>query len=112
MDVQTGFEYDGPPEWAGLVRAALEEVVDPEMALDIVNLGLVCGVRGMPGRVEVRLTMTSAACPVSELIVDEARDALVAALGSDVHVDVQLVWDPPWTPERMSERARRAMGWS
>ena len=58
----------------------------------------------------VRMTMTSAACPVTDLIVEEvtAELAPLAPPGASVHVD--LVWEPPWTPERLSARARRFMG--
>jgi metal-sulfur cluster biosynthetic enzyme len=106
------FDFDGPPEWEPRIQAALERVIDPEMALDIVNLGLVYAVYATPGRVDVKLTMTSAACPVTELIVEELRDALTSELVQAIEVGTELIWDPPWTPERMSERARSAMGWS
>ena len=99
------------PPLPGEVRAELERVIDPEMALDIVSLGLVYDVETAPGRIGVRVTMTSAACPVAELIVADIEATLAAAYGDDVAVDVELVWDPPWTPEMMSERARQAMGW-
>lgn len=95
----------------GRVEAALRRVIDPEMSLNIVELGLVYGVEAEPGRARVRLTMTSAACPVAELIVDEVGHEVRAALGEGAEVDVELCWDPPWGPERMSERARAAMGW-
>jgi metal-sulfur cluster biosynthetic enzyme len=102
---------DDPPPTPEAVRAALGAVIDPEMAIDIVSLGLVYGVQAQPGRIAVRLTMTSAACPVAELIVDDIAATLVRAYGEGVEVDVQLVWDPPWTPDMMSDRARHAMGW-
>jgi metal-sulfur cluster biosynthetic enzyme len=112
------FEYDGPPELEQRIAAALARVVDPEMALDIVNLGLVYGVyvapqadAAAPRHLDVMLTMTSAACPVAELIIEDVRGALQRELGGDVTVEVALVWEPPWSPERMSPRARLAMGW-
>ena len=105
------FPYTGEPARLPVVKAALKRVVDPEMALDIVALGLVYGVDLEPGRAHVRLTMTSAACPVTEFIVDEVAHELRSALGRDVKVDVQLCWDPPWEPARMSPGARSAMGW-
>ena len=93
------------------IEEALRGVIDPEMALDIVNLGLVYGIHVEPQRVRIDLTMTSAACPVAELIIDEVQEVLHQTLGDDVAVEVNLVWDPPWTPERMSPRARAVMGW-
>jgi len=105
------FEYSGEPALGDRIARALHRVVDPEMALDIVELGLVYGVTAEVDAVCVRITMTSAACPVSELIVDEVEYELGRVLGEGACVEVDLVWDPPWAPERMSERARSAMGW-
>lgn len=103
------FPYDGPAELEAPVVRALTNVVDPEFALTIVDMGLVYGVTVDDDRVHVALTMTSAACPVADLIVDEAGTELSRIAGTRA-VDVELVWVPAWTPERMSERARRFMG--
>lgn len=103
------FPYAGPAALEPQVVRALTNVVDPEFALTIVDMGLVCAVTVDDERVHVRLTMTSAACPVADLIVDEAG-AELARIAGDRTVDIELVWEPPWTPERMSERARRFMG--
>jgi metal-sulfur cluster biosynthetic enzyme len=93
-----------------LAEAALRRVIDPETALDIVALGLVYGIEVAGSDLKLRLTMTSAACPVSELIMEEAGREVSQAL-PDMNVTVELCWDPPWTPERMSPAAREAMGW-
>ena len=93
------------------VRDALSRVVDPEAGVNIVDLGLVYGVEVTPRRVQVRMTMTSAACPMTELIVDDMHEQLAAVLPPDVAIDVELVWDPPWTPDRMSQAARSIFGW-
>ena len=105
------FEYHGDPAAGPAIAAALHRVVDPEMSIDIVDLGLGYGVRHRPGRVDLRITMTSPACPVSEWIVAEIGAELRAALGSQTEVETDLVWEPPWDPERMSPRARSLMGW-
>lgn len=102
------YPYDGPDALRDPVLKALTGVVDPEFALTIVDLGLVVDVRIDDERLHVALTMTSAACPVADLIVDDAADALQPLAGERA-VDVELVWTPEWTPERMSERARRFM---
>ena len=107
----SAFDYSGPPELAPAIAAALRRVVDPEMALDIVGLGLVYGVEIRGPDAHVRITMTSAACPVAEMIIDDVVDALSGVLGDGAKVECDLVWDPPWAPERMSPRARSAMGW-
>ena len=110
MNADARYEYVGDPGLAPLIRKALKGVIDPEMALDVVELGLVYRVEAAPDATRVRITMTSAACPVTEYIVEEVGHALRAAR-PQVPVDVELTWDPPWDPQRMSESARSAMGW-
>jgi metal-sulfur cluster biosynthetic enzyme len=90
---------------------ALRAVEDPEAGMSIVDLGLVYGVEVAPSRIRVRMTMTSPACPVAPYIVEEAVAAIRAAAADVPDVDVELVWDPPWTPERMSASARSRFGW-
>ena len=77
-------------------------------------IGLVYGVEApdADGGVTVRLTMTSAACPMADLIIDQVHDALAGAFGADALLTVDLVWDPPWTPDRMSDLAREQFGWA
>jgi metal-sulfur cluster biosynthetic enzyme len=95
------------------VRDALRAVIDPEAGMNIVDLGLVYGIEvGGDGAVTLQLTMTSAACPMADMIVDNVHDALAGALGAGVPVTVDMVWDPPWTPERMSDFAREHFGWA
>jgi metal-sulfur cluster biosynthetic enzyme len=105
------FPYEGPPELLPVIAGALESVVDPEVALDIVNIGLVYGVHVENNRVDVNVTMTTAACPVTDVIVSDIEDALDRALDPELKIHVELVWEPPWTPERMSARAKSFMGW-
>jgi metal-sulfur cluster biosynthetic enzyme len=90
---------------------ALRRVVDPEMALNIVDLGLVYGIDVAADSVHVRLTMTSAACPVTDVIVEEVETELDRVLPPELRIGVELVWEPPWSAERMSDSARRFMGW-
>ncbi|HET7670188.1 MAG TPA: metal-sulfur cluster assembly factor [Burkholderiales bacterium] len=94
------------------VRAALKTVEDPEAGMNIVDLGLVYGVKLEPGRVRVDMTMTSPACPVAPYLVDEATAAIRAVAPEGTDVAVELVWEPPWTPDLMSEDAKGRFGWS
>jgi len=94
------------------VREALKSVEDPEAGMNIVDLGLVYAIEARPERVRVEMTMTSPACPVGAYLVDEAVAAIRAAAAEGTEVEVDLVWEPPWTPERMSPEARRRFGWS
>jgi metal-sulfur cluster biosynthetic enzyme len=93
------------------VREALRSVDDPEVGMNIVDLGLVYRIDIAAQLVRVEMTMTSAACPMGDMITDNARRAVSAALPEDLAVDVVLVWDPPWTPDLMSESARQTFGW-
>lgn len=93
------------------VRDALRRVIDPEAGINIVELGLVYAIEVEAARVTIDLTMTSPACPMGEMIVDEAREAVEALLPPGASVDLRLVWEPPWTPACMSESARAHFGW-
>ncbi len=93
------------------VLEALRSVDDPEVGINIVDLGLVCGVDLNAQRVRVELTMTSPACPMGDLICDQARRAVTALFPVGYPVDVELVWEPFWTPDRMSESAKQTLGW-
>ncbi len=96
------------------VYAALEQVYDPELYIDIVNLGLVYEVRvtERDGKsdVFVKMTMTSPACPAGPELVREVKEVL-AALGDEVgEVQVEVVLSPPWSPDLMTEEARDQLG--
>ena len=93
------------------VREALRGVDDPEAGMNIVDLGLVYGIEVADGAIAIDLTMTSAACPMADLIVDEVRAAAANVAPPGASVDVRLVWDPPWTPDRMSGVAKDHFGW-
>lgn len=92
------------------VASALREVIDPELGINIVDLGLVYGVHVEGGLVTVDLTMTTAACPLAEVVVDEARRRVEEIPGL-ARVDVRLVWDPPWSSARLSSDAKKVLGW-
>lgn len=116
-DAGLGFEPGAPVDAATIESAAwrlLGTCYDPEIPIDIVNLGLVYGCIVSPMgdgrfRIDVRMTLTAAGCGMGTLIADEARVKLEAIPGvAEVHVD--LVWDPPWSREMMSESAQLEMG--
>jgi len=93
------------------VWEALRGVSDPELGESVVDLGLIYGVECTPGCVRIDMTMTSPACPMGGLIAEEAEGAIRDACSEAKDVSVNVVFDPPWTPERMSEEARRRFGW-
>ncbi len=108
MEAQMSFP---PAVTEDAVRAALQRVIDPEVGMNIVDLGLVYGVAVTPDTVRVDLTMTTPACPMGEMIFDDAHEALAALVPANVNIDLALVWDPPWSPDRMSPHARERFGW-
>lgn len=92
------------------VLRALRAVLDPELGVDVVSLGLVYETSREGDRARVVMTMTSPACPLGEAIVEDARTAVESMVPGVRHADVELVFEPPWTPDRMSPEARRQLG--
>jgi metal-sulfur cluster biosynthetic enzyme len=88
---------------------ALRQVEDPELGMDIVDLGLMYDVEVENGTVKVIHTLTSMGCPVGPMIQQQIDEVVRALPGVD-DVDVELTWDPPWTPEKMSEDAKFILG--
>ena len=93
------------------VRTVLRSVIDPEVGLNIVDLGLIYGVAISDDKLHVDLTMTTPACPMGEMILDNARHALKTLVPADAGIELELVWEPPWNPGMMSEGARDHFGW-
>ncbi|HEX2493987.1 MAG TPA: metal-sulfur cluster assembly factor [Steroidobacter sp.] len=93
------------------IREGLRSVLDPEVGLNVVDLGLVYGIETAADRVHVRMTMTTPSCPMGSMIVDEARRAIEAVAPLVRDIEVELVWDPPWNPRMMSEHAKQHFGW-
>jgi len=94
------------------ILQALSGVEDPEAGMSIVDLGLVYAVDCAEQEVRIDMTLTSPSCPLGPYMVDEVTAAVRAAVPGVPDVRVNLVWDPPWTPQRMSEEARSRFGWS
>ena len=89
---------------------ALRRVIDPELGINIVDLGLVYAVEPHDGRVDVVLTMTTPACPLSAVIEDEVREALFEGFDDVDEVRVAVVFEPAWGPAMMSDAARDKLG--
>lgn len=103
-------------EWLGTldsdaVLEALHEVIDPELGVNIVDLGLVYDVAvGAEGDVAIEMTLTTPGCPLGGYIEDEINGCL-RRFPSVRGVSVVLVWDPPWHPSAMTDEAKRQLGW-
>ncbi|GAA3732485.1 MULTISPECIES: metal-sulfur cluster assembly factor [Salinicoccus] len=92
------------------MMGALENVIDPELGIDIVNLGLVYGVHlDEDGNAGVEMTLTSMGCPMGPQIVDSVKQAL-SELPEVEETEVNIVWNPPWDKDKMSRYAKIALG--
>jgi metal-sulfur cluster biosynthetic enzyme len=101
-----------PEPTSDAVRQALRDVIDPEIGMNIVELGLVYEADVVDGHVAVELTMTTPACPLGESIVEESKAAIQRHVPGVRSVRITLVWDPPWQPSMMSDAARKQLGWA
>lgn len=104
-------DFRGDETWREPILRALKGVADPEAALSIVDMGLVLSVDVGAEVAHVRLIMTSAACPVAEVIVTDVEQALDRVLPPELQIRVEVCHDVEWTPARMSAEARRFMQW-
>ncbi len=93
------------------IMEALKEVIDPEIGLNVVELGLIYGVEveDEGKKVKVDMTLTVPGCPLAQLITEYVGRRIHQMEGVE-HVDVKLTFDPPWSPEMMSAEARQALG--
>jgi metal-sulfur cluster biosynthetic enzyme len=101
--------FDRAPVFGVTEAAVLEAlgiVIDPELGMSIVDLGLVYDVRVHGSGVGITLTLTAPGCPIHDVMPDWVRTAVLRVPGVEA-VDVTLTFDPPWTPDRMAPRAAR-----
>jgi metal-sulfur cluster biosynthetic enzyme len=91
------------------VRDVLRNVIDPEIQYNILDLGLIYNVNVESNQtVGVEMTLTSPACPFGPMIIHDVRESCLSVGAEDVQID--LVWQPPWSPEKMSEEAKLDLG--
>jgi metal-sulfur cluster biosynthetic enzyme len=88
--------------------AALAEIQDPEMPINLVDLGLIYGLRAEGTRVSVDLTFTAMGCPAHDFILEDIRERLLAE-PEVAEVAIKVVWDPPWSSERLTQDGRDAL---
>ena len=106
----TQIRYEGDLRFRDLIVAQLKETYDPEIPVDIYELGLIYGVTvAENGHATVQMTLTSPACPAAESLPAEIENRIDTIDGID-GVTIDLVWDPPWTQDMMSEVARVSLG--
>jgi metal-sulfur cluster biosynthetic enzyme len=90
---------------------ALRELNDPEVGVNIVDLGLVYSTEIEGGSVRIVMTMTTPACPMHSFLTEEVRRAILSQFEEVENVSVEIVWDPPWSPQMISEEGKRQLGW-
>lgn len=93
------------------VLAALQGVNDPEVGVNIVDLGLIYSTEINGDRVRVVMTMTTPACPMHSYLTQAVRSSILDRFEAVSAVAVDLVWDPPWSPRMISAEGKRQLGW-
>lgn len=91
------------------ILEALKNCYDPEIPFNIVDLGLIYDLKIEGQNVKIKMTLTSPFCPVAPLVIEQVREEVMKVKGVK-DVEVELVWEPRWTPDRMSEEAKLALG--
>jgi len=90
---------------------ALREVMDPEIGVNIVDLGLIYSAHAVDRGIEIVMTMTTPACPMHSYITEQVESLIGEKFPDAESVAVRLVWDPPWGPQMMSPAAKKRLGW-
>ncbi|HTT73126.1 MAG TPA: iron-sulfur cluster assembly protein [Thermoplasmata archaeon] len=94
-----------------LILENLKQIYDPEIPMNIVDLGLVYGFEWAGDDVKLKMTLTAPGCPVAGILAEEVKAAIEKV--PNVHAaSVDMIWDPPWTPERMSDFAKHQFGYA
>jgi metal-sulfur cluster biosynthetic enzyme len=89
----------------------LKQIYDPEIPMNIVDLGLIYGFEWAGDEVTLRMTLTAPGCPVAGILAEEVKTA-IEKVPNIKSAKVDMIWDPPWTPDRMSEFAKRQFGYA
>jgi len=97
-----------PGDLNAALRECLHEVLDPEIPISLIDLGLIYGAEMVDGVAKIDLTFTATACPCMEFIREDITDRLSRERWVD-EVEIREVWDPPWTNERITERGRQTL---
>ncbi len=93
------------------VRSCLENVIDPELGINVVDLGLIYTIKIEDGKISVDMTLTTPGCPMAGMIAGSVEEEIRKTFkGTDV--EVSLVWDPPWSPDLLSSAAKEQLGYN
>jgi metal-sulfur cluster biosynthetic enzyme len=93
------------------IRETLVQVLDPEIGINIVDLGLVYSIEISPKEIHIQVTMTTPICPLHGVITADMERALRQTFPDLGPMTIELVWEPSWSPEMMSDTAKKQLGW-
>ena len=94
------------------ISRVLHGISDPEVGVNIVDLGLIYGIEIGGEKVRIIMTMTTPACPMHSYLTEEVREAILAEFEEEIaDVEVDLVWDPAWSPQMISKLGKGQLGW-
>ena len=94
-----------------LITENLKQIYDPEIPMNIVDLGLIYGMEWTGDVVKLKMTLTAPGCPVAGILAEEVKTA-IEKVPNVTSASVDMIWDPPWSPDRMSEFAKRQFGYA
>ncbi|MGA9839857.1 MAG: iron-sulfur cluster assembly protein [Thermoplasmata archaeon] len=94
-----------------LITENLKQIYDPEIPMNIVDLGLIYGFDWVGDEVTLKMTLTAPGCPVAGILAEEVKNA-IEKVPEVKAAKVDMIWDPPWTPDRMSDFAKRQFGYA
>jgi FeS assembly SUF system protein len=94
-----------------LITENLKQIYDPEIPMNIVDLGLIYGFEWTNDSVKLKMTLTAPGCPVAGILAEEVKLA-IEKVPNVTSATVEMVWDPPWNPDRMSDFAKRQFGYT
>ena len=93
------------------IYTALQSVIDPEVGENLIDLGLIYCIQIQNNIAKVTFSMTSQACPMSEMVIENIHDTVSKVLADNTALELDLVWEPEWEPTMMSEQAKQRLGW-
>jgi metal-sulfur cluster biosynthetic enzyme len=94
-----------------MIADLLHQVIDPEVGVNVVDLGLIYAIRVSEDTASIRMSLTTPGCPLSAYMEDSIQRLLWGTPGIE-NIDLQIIWEPAWSTEMMSERAKRELGWA
>ena len=109
MSMKTCYKSLSPQ--AQCILDVLSQVIDPEVGENIVDLGLIYAIEVNQNTANITLTLTSIACPMGEMLLEDIHETLTKMLPSEMEFDINLVWEPSWSPDMMSVEAKQRLGW-